>query len=103
MGVLDSFYRKYHDRGVELIAISTDKPRIRDQVEAMMKPLAFPAALMSDTSGNGFGSPDAIPVTYIIDGKGIIRNRLTPDQQELTEKILAGSVEPLLNQAKSGK
>ena len=78
MGILDAFYRKNHARGVEVIAPSVDKSRKRDEVRDTMKSVAFPAILLDDATVNDFGKPGAIPVTYIIDGKGILRGGLRP-------------------------
>jgi peroxiredoxin len=99
MGILDAFYRKNHTRGVEVIAPSVDKSRKRDEVRDVMKSVAFPATLLDDATVNDFGKPSAIPVTYIIDGKGILRARLTPDQQAITENELSDVVQPLIGKA----
>ena len=65
-----------------------------------MQSYGFPGAIMEDVASNGFGKPSAIPVTYVIDTKGILRDRFSPDQQILSEKLLDGAVQPLLNEAK---
>ena len=100
MGILDSFYRKYHALDVEVIAPSVDRSRKKDEVQNIMKSIAFPAILLDDATVNDFGKPTSIPVTYIIDGKGILRARLTPDQQPMTEKELLDIVQTLTGRAK---
>ncbi len=96
MAVLEKFNKEYGKRGIEIIAVSLDKPRKRDEVQAFMQAFSFPAVMLSDTSANGFGSPGSIPVTYIVDGRGILRAHLTPEDQILSMKGLEEAVKPLL-------
>lgn len=96
MPALDSFYRRYHDQGVELIGVSADRPRDRSDAVKMMQPLAYPAAMLRDASVNGFGPPSALPTTYVVDQAGIIRAQFRADQQAVTEQSLEAAVLPLL-------
>jgi thiol-disulfide isomerase/thioredoxin len=96
MPALDRFFAKYHARGVELIGVSVDKTRDRDQVGKVMASLHYPAGLVADAETNGFGKPNALPVTYIVDAKGIVHAVLTPEVTALTEDSLAAAVLPLL-------
>jgi len=96
MPALDAFYRQYHDRGVELIGVSADRPHDRDDVQKVMQPFAYPAAVLTDARKNGFGRPGVLPVTYVIDASGVVRAKLTPDKVTVTEQTLSDSVLPLL-------
>jgi len=96
MPVLDAFYRAHHGQGVEMIALSADSPRHRDDVKEMMKAYSFPAAMLRDVSANDFGTPDMIPLTYIVDMRGIVRAKLSPDKAKLTDKSLSDAIMPLL-------
>jgi peroxiredoxin len=96
MPVLEALYRRYHGRGLEMLAVSVDSTHARDDFGDMMKPYHFPAAMLRDADKDGFGAPDAIPVTYIIDKKGIIRNVFLPDNSTLTATQLSDAVQPLL-------
>lgn len=96
MPVLDAFYRQHHADGLELIAVSADASRHRDDVKDAMKGFAFPAAMLGDVSTNGFGKPTAIPVTYIVDASGIVRSQLMPDETTLTKKQIEDVVMPLM-------
>ena len=42
--------------------------------------------------------PIPCQLTFVVDSKGIVRAKLTPDEAPLTEKILAAAVLPLLAQ-----
>jgi cytochrome c biogenesis protein CcmG, thiol:disulfide interchange protein DsbE len=95
---LDSFYRKYHPQGLEMIGVSLDRPRDGTEVRNVMQSFSYPAAILDDAKVNDFGTPTALPVTFIIDRKGIVSARLTPDETAVTEQSLAKFVLPLLGQ-----
>lgn len=96
MPALDAFYRRYHDQGVEMIAISADRPRDRRDVVKAMQTMAYPAAMLRDIAANGFGAPEALPVTYVIDQTGVVRAAFRADQMAVTEQSLTAAVAPLL-------
>jgi peroxiredoxin len=96
MPALDDFYRRYHSKGVEMIGISADSSHDRSDVAKMMQSLSYPAAMLDDATTNGFGTPDDLPVTWVIDRDGVVRAEFTPDKAEVTEASLATSVLPLL-------
>lgn len=96
MPVLDSYYRQHHGQGIEMIAISADTARHRDDVTTAMKNFGFAGALLSDADSNGFGRPTAIPVTFIIDKSGVVRGKLEPDETMLSDKALDAAIQPLL-------
>ncbi len=98
MPVLDAFYRQYHTQGLEMIGLSTNRSRERSDVRTLMQSLSYPAAILSDAKANGFGTPNLLPVTVIVDGAGVVRARLSPDESAMTEKSLTDAVVPLLNQ-----
>jgi peroxiredoxin len=98
MPALDAFYRRYHGQGLEMIGVSTDRPRDRSDVTKVMQSYSYPAALLDDAKINDFGTPDALPMTVVVDGNGVVRAKLTPDQTPVTEKTLSDAVLPLLSQ-----
>lgn len=96
MPALDAFYRRYHGQGLEMIGLSTDRPHDRSDVTKVMQSYSYPAAVLDDAKVNDFGSPDVLPVTFVVDRSGVIRAKLTPDQTPVTEKSLSDAVLPLL-------
>jgi cytochrome c biogenesis protein CcmG/thiol:disulfide interchange protein DsbE len=94
---LDAFYRRYHAQGVELIGLSADRPRDRSEVVKMMQSVNYPAAMLDDAKVNGFGTPSALPTTYVVDADGVVRSKST-DTEVVTEQSLAKMVLPLLPQ-----
>ena len=96
MPALDAWYRARRGRGVEVVGVSEDKPRDREQVKAVMAPFAYPAGLASDAKTIGFDPARALPITYVIDRKGVVRAVLTPESGALTGPLLDKLVGPLL-------
>jgi len=97
MPELDAFYRQYHARGIEMIGLSVDRPRDRADVRKVMQSFNYPAAILDDAKDNGFGTPSALPVTYVIDNSGVVRVRLSPSETPVTENTLSAAVLPLLS------
>ena len=98
MPALDAFYRRYHSQGLEMIGVSADRPHDRSDVTKVMQSYSYPAAMLDDAKVNDFGTPDALPMTVVVDGNGVVRAKLTPDQTPVTEKSLSDAVLPLLQQ-----
>jgi cytochrome c biogenesis protein CcmG, thiol:disulfide interchange protein DsbE len=98
MPQLDAFYRRYRARGLELLGVSVDDAQDRDAVVRVMKSFNYPAALAAAAKVNDFGAPIAVPMTWIIDAKGIVRARLVTGNAA-TMQSLEQAVLPLLPQA----
>jgi cytochrome c biogenesis protein CcmG/thiol:disulfide interchange protein DsbE len=96
MPILDAFYRRYHAQGLEMIALSVDRPHDRSDVSKVMQSFSYPAAMLDDAKVNGFADPSALPVTFVIDGNGAVRAKFAMDQTPVTEKNLSAVVLPLL-------
>jgi cytochrome c biogenesis protein CcmG/thiol:disulfide interchange protein DsbE len=96
MPVLDAFYKRYRDRGVDVIGISVDRGRDIGQVREVMRAFSFPAALVRDAKPNDFGAQNELPVTFVIDAQGRLHDELRPDTTPLTEANLERIVVPLL-------
>jgi cytochrome c biogenesis protein CcmG/thiol:disulfide interchange protein DsbE len=92
MPILDSFYRRYHERGLEVIGISADRPQDFAKMRKMSSSLAYPTATTSQITDNGFGPPEGFPLTYVVDGSGIIRDKFI----DVREQLLRDVVLPLL-------
>ncbi len=99
MPALDSFYRRYHGQGLEMIGLSSDRPHNRSDVTKVMQSFSYPAAMLDDAKVNEFGTSSVLPITVIVDRNGVVRAKLTPDQTPVTEKSLSDAVLPLLAQS----
>ncbi|HEX8812315.1 MAG TPA: redoxin domain-containing protein [Terracidiphilus sp.] len=92
MPKLDAFYRRYHAQGLEVIGISIDFPRDFQKMRRAAQTVAYPIAISKDISDDGFGPPTGVPITWIIDADGKVRDRLI----EVRDELLNGLVVPLL-------
>jgi cytochrome c biogenesis protein CcmG, thiol:disulfide interchange protein DsbE len=91
------FYKKHRDEGFEVIALSVDRPSARSKMVRIAETLPFPAALLSEATANGFGKPKAVPVSYIIDAKGVVREMFI----SIDDELLNGIAVPLIQEAKA--
>jgi cytochrome c biogenesis protein CcmG/thiol:disulfide interchange protein DsbE len=94
MPVLNSFYRRYREQGLEMIGISADRPQDFARMRKVSKELAYPTATLDQVSRNGFGPPEGFPLTYVIDRDGIVRDKFIG----VREQLLLDVVLPLLKQ-----
>jgi len=92
MPKLDAFYRRYHDRGLEIIGISIDFDRDLDKARRVAQGVSYPTAVAKSISDDGFGIPKGVPITWIIDRDGKVRDRMI----EVRDELLNGIVVPLL-------
>lgn len=92
MPILDAFYRRYHGQGLELIGISVDFARDSAKMRKAAGTVSYPTAMANDIPVNGFGPPEGVPVTYVVDAEGVVRDKFiaTPN------KLLHDVVIPLL-------
>jgi len=97
MPQLDAFYRRYRARGLELLGVSVDEPADRDEVVRIMRSFSYPGAIAAAAKVNDFGTPLAVPTTWIIDSHGIVRARLMAGNA-VTSHSLEQAVLPLLPQ-----
>jgi cytochrome c biogenesis protein CcmG, thiol:disulfide interchange protein DsbE len=93
---LAKFYEKHRAEGFEVIALSIDKPAGRAKMQKLAAKLPFEAALLSDASRNGFGTPEAVPISYIVDANGIVRDRFIAIDPELLDEVAV----PLLKEVR---
>ena len=97
--VIAKFYGEHRAQGFEVIALSIDKPAARAKMQKIAAKLPFEAALLSEASRNGFGTPDAIPVSYVIDAKGVVRDKFVQTDKELLDEVVV----PLLKEAQASQ
>ncbi len=88
MPTLDAFYRRYHDKGLEMIGISVDFRRDVEKVHKVVRTIGYPAALAGEITDNGFGTPAGVPVTYVVDADGVVRDMLIAAPQKLLDDIV---------------
>jgi cytochrome c biogenesis protein CcmG, thiol:disulfide interchange protein DsbE len=92
MPTFDAFYRRHRNENFELVGISIDFARDTAKMRKAAAPLAYPIAWINDAGTNGFGAPDGVPITYVIDAEGIIRDKFIA----VPAKLLNDVVVPML-------
>jgi cytochrome c biogenesis protein CcmG/thiol:disulfide interchange protein DsbE len=92
MPTFDAFYRRHRNENFELVGISIDFARDTAKMRKAAAPLAYPTAWINDAGTNGFGAPDGVPITYVIDADGIIRDMFIA----VPAKLLNDVVVPML-------
>ena len=96
MPELEKFYRKYHDQGVDVVAISLDDKSDLDAVKNAMKSCSFPFAMADDADMHRFGRVWRVPVTFVIDRNGVLRHNGWEGEPVVDAAILEKIVLPLL-------
>ena len=97
MPALEAVWRQYHNIGLEVLAVSADRPRARGDVDQVMHFFSFPAAVLSAVTKNDLVTVTSVPVTYVIGKDGKVENILTPEIQPLRETGLGDEVKALLD------
>jgi thiol-disulfide isomerase/thioredoxin len=92
MPTLDAFSKAHQAQGVMLVGLSADRPRDAATVDRVMSAFSYPAIVLNSAKVNGFNPPNVLPVTYIIDAKGIVRSALLYTDKPLSEADLAAAV-----------
>lgn len=96
MPALDRYYRKHHEQGLELVAISMDDPDDVPKAREIMKQYGFSWALIHESSVKGYGRIWRIPLTFVIDRQGILRRDGWFGEAGLDEAALEKNITPLL-------
>lgn len=99
MPALDKFYAKYRDRNVVVFGLDENDPDDLEEVKKVMADFTYPAALGQAAALNDIRMPRVLPITYVIDTKGVIRAKLWPGGTPVTEENLEKAVDPLLTAA----
>jgi thiol-disulfide isomerase/thioredoxin len=92
MPKLDVFYKKYKSQGLEIVGISIDFERDLEKARKVARTVAYPMAVAKAITDDGFGIPKGVPVTWIIDTDGKVRDRFI----EVRDELLNDIVVPLL-------
>ena len=96
MPKLDAFYKRYHARGLEIIGISIDFERDFEKARKAAQAVTYPTAVVKAIADDGFGIPKGVPITWIIDVDGKVRDMFIDVRDELLNGIVV-SLLPALN------
>jgi peroxiredoxin len=96
MPAMETYYKKYKDKGLRILAISMDDPEDADKVREVMKSYSYPAAFQRNADYSGFGRIWRMPMTFIIDRQGILRKDGDVGPPSIDLELLEKVVTPLL-------
>ena len=96
MPAIDAYYRKYKASGLEVLAISMDDADAAAEVRRLARQYSFPIALKSDANIKGLGRIWRIPMTFVIDKRGILRKNGLVGDPKVDLPLLESLVTPLL-------
>jgi cytochrome c biogenesis protein CcmG, thiol:disulfide interchange protein DsbE len=97
MPTLNALYLRYRSRGLDVLGLSIDEAPDAAQVRQVMRQFSYPGALANAARVNGFGEPIAVPVTYVIDARGVVRAQLQAQGPSgVSRQALEQAVLPLL-------
>lgn len=96
MPALDAFYRKHRDEGLVVLAVSMDEPNLEPKVRDVMKAFSFPAALGPQSDFKGYMRIWRLPLTFVVDRSGVLREKDWYGDPGLDEALLERTVTPLL-------
>ena len=99
MPLLDALQRDYRERGVVVLGLSADDRHDRNDALAASQGVAYLTGMLTDCSNNGFGAPQVLPLTYIIDRKGTVSAVLRANRGALSAGELRAAVEHALGDA----
>ena len=92
----NAYYKKHQKDNLVMIFVSIDDSSDLSKVKEMMKSYEFPVVMDQDTKAKGYGRIWRIPLTFIIDKKGILRKNAWFDDGNINEAALEKNITPLL-------
>ena len=96
MPALSDFYNKHKDQGLKVVAISMNDANEDQEVVKYLEKFRFDSAFNRNCAFKGYGRIWHLPLTFVIDKKGILRRNGQSDATVLNEKSLEKTVTPLL-------
>lgn len=99
MPELERLYQTYHAQGLDILGVSMDDAADLPKVREYARSLHYPVALASQVQADGYGRIWAVPLLFMVDRNGVLREDGWPglketDYPELEKKVkslLAGS------------
>lgn len=99
MPVLEAYYKAHQHEGLVMLAVSIDEPEDLAKAKEVMNAYSYPAALAANTKARAYGRIWRVPLTFVIDRQGILRNNGWFGEANLNHTSLDKLVTPLLKQA----
>ena len=97
MPLLEALQRDYRDRGVIVIGLSADDRHDHKDAVRAVQGLSYFNGLLAEAQTNGFGTPQALPLTYIIGPAGTVTAMLSANRGPFSALQLRAAVDAVLN------
>ena len=95
IGNVEKYYEEFKPKGLEVIALSIDRPDDKERAARMAKNYNLPGGMVADLSESGFEKKYPTPTCYVVDRKGVLRAKFTGAKQP---KFYREVIEPLLKE-----
>ncbi len=95
IGNVENYYEEFKPKGLEVIALSIDRPDDKERSARMAKNYNLPGGMVTDLSESGFEKKYPTPTCYVFDRKGILRAKFTGAKQP---RFYREVIEPLLKE-----
>ena len=96
MPALQAFYQAHAKDGLEIIAVSLDDDADEPTVHGFVRSYTFPVAMMRHAEMGGFGRVWVLPLSFLMDRRGMIRKADWTGEQKIDAKRLDALILPLL-------
>jgi len=96
MPLLDALQREYRERGVVVVGLSADDRHDRKEALQASRAVGYVTGMLAETTSNGFGAPQVLPLTYIVNGAGTIAAILRANRGPLSSDQLRSAIEQAL-------
>jgi peroxiredoxin len=81
IGNVENYYEEFKSQGLEIIALSIDRPGDKERSARMAKNYNLPGGMVSDLIESGFEKKYPTPTCYVFDRKGVLRAKYTGAKQ----------------------
>ena len=92
MPMLDAVSRDYSNRGVVVLGFSADDPHDRRDAAKIARTVGYRTGLLAEATVNGFGTPQVLPLTYIIGPAGTLAVVLSANRGALSDAQLREAI-----------
>ena len=92
MPLLETLYREGREQGVTVIGLSSDDRHDRAAAVKAAGAVSYPVGLLSEAPVNGFGVPQVLPLTYILDAAGKVSAVLLANRGPISAEQLRAAV-----------
>ena len=82
--------------GLIVIGLSVDDRHDRADALKAARDQRYALGMLSEATRNDFGSPRSLPLTYVIDGDGVIRTVLSANRGPVSAEAVRSAVTALL-------